>query len=195
MPIRTGFSFLAGDPALDLVNTVAWRGDPARTTDRLDGFAALAEWSRRAGVIDPPAAARLSGGDAEVAQVRDLREALHAVAGAVADGREPEGAPLRALNERIVAALAAATPREGLPLAWEVEVARGADLPHALALAALRLLRSPDVLRVGRCSDPVCGWLYLDHSRNRSRRWCSSADCGNRDRVRRHHARTAGGGL
>ena len=60
MPIRSPFSFVAGDPALDLVNTVAWRSDPARTTDRLDGFAALADWSRQAGVIDPPLAARLA---------------------------------------------------------------------------------------------------------------------------------------
>lgn len=185
------FDLVAGDPALDLVNTVAWRGDRARTVDRLDGFPALADWAHRAGMVDASVAARLRGGDAVVEQVRHLREDLHAVTVAAADGREPDARALRALQVRIVAALAVASPRPGLPLEWDLEVARGADLPHALALAALRLLRSPEVARIGRCSDASCGWLYLDHSRNRSRRWCSSADCGNRERVRRHHARAS----
>ena len=98
--------------------------------------------------------------------MRDLREDLHAVVGAVPTAVTPARARLRSLNERMVAALAAASPRDGLPLAWELEVARGADLPDALALAALRLLRSPEVARVGRCSDAAVRWLYLDHSRN-----------------------------
>jgi predicted RNA-binding Zn ribbon-like protein len=46
---------------------------------------------------------------------------------------------------------------------------------------------SPDRLR--RCDDDGCGWLFLDTTRNHSRRWCSSGDCGNRDRARRHYAR------
>jgi len=187
------FDLVAGDPALELVNTVAWRGDPARAVDRLDGFPALVAWAQQTGLVGAPVAARLRGGDAVVEQVRALREDLHAVLGAVVDRREPEAEALRALHGRIVAALGAASPRPALPLEWEVDVARGADLPHALALAALRLLRSPEATRVGRCSDATCGWLYLDHSRNRSRRWCSSADCGNRERVRRHHARAAAG--
>jgi len=34
-----------------------------------------------------------------------------------------------------------------------------------------------------------CGWLFLDETRNRSRRWCSMKDCGNRAKARRHYRR------
>jgi predicted RNA-binding Zn ribbon-like protein len=43
---------------------------------------------------------------------------------------------------------------------------------------------------IGRCADPACGWAFVDTSRAHRRRWCSSADCGNRERVRRHAARS-----
>ena len=33
------------------------------------------------------------------------------------------------------------------------------------------------------CAGAGCGWLFLDQSRNSSRRWCASGDCGNRARV------------
>jgi predicted RNA-binding Zn ribbon-like protein len=44
--------------------------------------------------------------------------------------------------------------------------------------------------RLRRCDDQGCGWLFLDTTRNHSRRWCSSRDCGNRDRARRHYTRS-----
>lgn len=49
--------------------------------------------------------------------------------------------------------------------------------------------------RVKVCENPQCRWLFLDHSRNRSRQWCEATTCGNRERVRRFrlrlHARPA----
>nr|WP_264085191.1 CGNR zinc finger domain-containing protein [Kibdelosporangium phytohabitans] len=45
---------------------------------------------------------------------------------------------------------------------------------------------------VGECSGPGCGWLFIDRTRNRSRQWCSSKDCGNRERARRHYRRSRG---
>ena len=54
---------------------------------------------------------------------------------------------------------------------------------------AAELLVSGRAERVGSCSDPDCAWVFLDTSRNRSRRWCSMADCGNRHKARRHYER------
>src|ERR687898_229480 len=51
------------------------------------------------------------------------------------------------------------------------------------------LLTSPKLGRVKLCAGEGCGWVFLDESRNGSRRWCDSRDCGNRERVRRHLAR------
>ncbi|WP_246485921.1 CGNR zinc finger domain-containing protein [Kribbella qitaiheensis] len=70
-------------------------------------------------------------------------------------------------------------------LDWET-----GDLATALVLSAARLLEREDLTRLRECQDDDCGWLFLDQSKNKSRRWCSSGDCGNRARAKRHYERT-----
>lgn len=56
-----------------------------------------------------------------------------------------------------------------------------------LRLPLIELLRRPageDGLK--RCGNPLCRWVFVDGSRNRSRRWCDMAACGNRAKVARH---------
>jgi predicted RNA-binding Zn ribbon-like protein len=55
--------------------------------------------------------------------------------------------------------------------------------------AAADLLTSSDLDRVGVCGGEGCGWLFFDHSRNHSRRWCDMGDCGNRAKARRSYKR------
>jgi len=64
------------------------------------------------------------------------------------------------------------------------------DLLRPILASALRLLSSPDLGRLRECAAERCGRLYLDHTKNRSRRWCDMATCGNRAKARRHQART-----
>jgi predicted RNA-binding Zn ribbon-like protein len=59
----------------------------------------------------------------------------------------------------------------------------------SVARSAAELLTSPKLGRVKVCAGEGCGWIFLDESRNSSRRWCDSRDCGNRERVRKHLAR------
>jgi len=58
--------------------------------------------------------------------------------------------------------------------------------------SAAELLTSDLVDRVRECHGDDCTWLFLDQSRNRSRRWCSMESCGNRAKVRRHYRRRQG---
>ena len=60
----------------------------------------------------------------------------------------------------------------------------------AVARAAAALLTGPGLERVRACPGVGCGWLFLDTSRNRSRRWCDMRDCGNRAKARRHYQRS-----
>lgn len=67
--------------------------------------------------------------------------------------------------------------------------AAGFDRPlWASALSAVELLTSPDLGRVTRCSGEGCAWLFVDASKNRSRRWCDMSVCGNRAKARRYRA-------
>ena len=59
-----------------------------------------------------------------------------------------------------------------------------------IAQSATELLTSSQLRTVRMCEAPTCAWLFLDQSRNRSRRWCDMKVCGNRQKARRHYQRT-----
>lgn len=66
------------------------------------------------------------------------------------------------------------------------------DIEQALgpvALSASMLLTGPMLPRVRLCANETCGWLFLDQSKNHSRKWCDMADCGNKIKARRHYAK------
>ncbi len=68
----------------------------------------------------------------------------------------------------------------------------GKPLEHIglqLAQQAADLLTSLDSARLKICSNPRCGWFFLDTTRNASRRWCDMAACGNRAKARRHYSK------
>jgi predicted RNA-binding Zn ribbon-like protein len=60
------------------------------------------------------------------------------------------------------------------------------------AMAMIDVIRSDELSRLGICADDTCGGVVLDLSRNRSRRFCSTA-CGNRNAVAAYRARQAAG--
>jgi predicted RNA-binding Zn ribbon-like protein len=53
--------------------------------------------------------------------------------------------------------------------------------------SAVDLLVSEHVKKLKTCADPTCGWVFLDKSRNNSRRWCDMKDCGNRAKAKRFY--------
>ena len=55
--------------------------------------------------------------------------------------------------------------------------------------SALSLMTSPRMARLRRCGNATCFWLFIDETKNCSRRWCEMASCGNVMKVRRHRAR------
>lgn len=197
-PHGPGVSLVGGDPVLDFANTVAWRLDPARTIDRVRGAEAWAHWAVDAGLFTADRAEALlrtepadsASSNAAAKALTDLRAALWPVLDALVDDREPPLAEWEALRRNMLQARESAVLPPAFPLRWRPGTNRLDDLRHALALRTEDLLGGDGLGRVRRCAGPGCGWFYLDRSRNGTRRWCSSEDCGNRDRARRHYART-----
>jgi predicted RNA-binding Zn ribbon-like protein len=190
--------------ALDLLNTVAWRLDDARTVDRLPDGAALVRWAQFVGLLDDVTAAAFARevaddptqGSKVAARVRRSREQLYRVVRPLAIGEEPAQEDVAALRLRLLEVLGRARVAAPMPFEWAVDLGSVRDLPDALGLQEWRLLEQEDPARLRQCRDADCGWLFLDRTKNGSRVWCSSADCGNRTRARRHYERrtTAGGG-
>lgn len=196
---------IGGHPALDLVNTLE-RGVPLdgeQPYDVLSDTSALLHWTVRVGLISDAEAARVDrawGEDtaaarAGLAAVRDIREELHLAVLAMIPTTDGEpiaaGAALVELHERWSAAAARATLVLDQDDPPRVRLAYGTVpamlVPDRIAETALDVLLTADLTRVRRCpvDEGGCGWLFLDLSRNGSRRWCRMADCGSTAKARR----------
>jgi predicted RNA-binding Zn ribbon-like protein len=189
VPLR----LLAGHPALDFVNTI----DPREGADRVEylhAYGDLVAWARSAGVLsanrigpatraaadDPAAAARA------FRRAVALREALFAIFGAVAARRPVPAHAMRDLQKAYREAIAhASLTAAGLRFEWQLDGGLDA-VRDRIARDAVALLGSEKLARVRRCpGSGDCGWLFLDRSKNASRRWCSMEGCGNRAKLRR----------
>lgn len=203
MAAPTAFELSGGALCLDLANT--W-GDRGRAeSDRLRDYEDLLAFCCQAGALGredtamlrAAAAAAPDAAAAALARARELRDTLYRIfAAAVA-----EEAPRQGDVERVNAALAGALrglrlqAREGgFAWAW-TSLADDLLAPLRPVLrSAAELLTSEQLARVRQCHGTACTWLFLDASRNRSRRWCSMETCGNRAKARRHYHRSRGPG-
>jgi predicted RNA-binding Zn ribbon-like protein len=182
-----------GDPVLDFVNTVETRAsDPL---ELLRAYRDFVDWTAKVGLIDARTARSLRRSDAAdvLARAIALREAAYEVLVAVAvDNAPPPKRALAVVNAEI------ADAGRGAALAFDGETftfqppPQDARLPlHLVSRALADLLTSPRLRRVGRCEGVGnCGWLFLDTTKNHSRRWCSMAGCGSRAKMRRYYARS-----
>ena len=191
-----------GDLALDFVNSIG-RSPGRFGRERLADYAALLTWSRQAGSL-PEARAGVLGRLAKeeparaakvLARARKLREALFETFRAESKSVEPPTearvealATINAELERALVHVRVERSGEGWTWSWAGEAALDAPL-WPIARAAAELLVSPDRALVKECDSETCLWLFLDRTRNRRRRWCEMAGCGNRAKVRRHRRR------
>ncbi len=128
-----------------------------------------------------------TGDAAELAAVRTLRAPLRRLLTSDRD------ATVEAINETL------ATHRALPQLVRHGDVdyhihAVPPDAPLAVriavetAMAMIDLVRDDELSRLAICADETCDGIVLDLSRNRSRRYCSTA-CGNRNAVAAYRAR------
>jgi len=194
------WNLLGGYLSLDFANTADWHASE-QPEELLTSYAEFVSWSRQAGVLTEKQARRLlreavgrpDEALAVLKQAITLREAIYEIFAAVAHERSPQASDLATLNSALSEALAHSqiVPTEtGYGWQWAGEE-DALDRPlWSIARSAADLLTSDELQRVGQCADDRgCGWLFLDTSRNHTRRWCSIEDCGNRAKARRHYER------
>jgi predicted RNA-binding Zn ribbon-like protein len=174
-----------GHLALDFVNTVGGLRvhPPSPAEELLDDYDDVAIWCARLGVISERqaaslrATARRDGRAAAraLSRTRELRdELLYPIFRALADGKQPRAALLDRLRDRECEALADAHLGPG---GWAWPAPRELTDPlRPIVHAAVELLSHGPLDRLKTCGN--CRWLFLDESRNRSRRWCSMDECG-----------------
>jgi predicted RNA-binding Zn ribbon-like protein len=195
LPTVSDLELLGGVLALDFVNTVEPRTSDGQV-DLLPDYAALAAWSAHAGAVTPADAAGL--GHAEPGsgfrawrKAILLREALYRIVLALVDGAPPRAADLAVVSRAFAAAAGHArlTVDPG-GIGWSWDEPLNPDRPRwEVARSAVELLTGADTGRLGICrdGDDGCGWVFLDQTKNQSRRWCDMADCGSRAKSKRYY--------
>ncbi|MCP3379102.1 ABATE domain-containing protein [Bradyrhizobium sp. CCGUVB4N] len=193
-PLRAATQFFGGRVCLDFGNTLDWRtsDDPQ---ELIPDYAAFLGWCARRGIMSASAVEGLisadkrepSAGAAALAELVSLRQDIWKICDALRGNRQPD---LGLVNEL----LSQAPPQPGL-------VDRGGVFLHDLPGRDVReplwpllwslsaVLTSTDAGRIGCCQAAGCGWFYVDESPNRTRLWCSSEVCGNRERARRAYTK------
>ncbi len=193
------FEFDAGQLCLDFANTLGDRPVPQPHEEDLHCYADLVAWGEAAGILAGEDAAALlraaerrpTDADTAFARAIGLREAIYRVFSAVAADAAPPAEDLRTVNAAIAEAVANAhLVPAGDHFHWEWEHDQSAlAMLRPVAWSAAELLTAEELHRVHECAGHDCGWLFLDMSKNGSRRWCSMETCGNRAKARRHRAR------
>jgi predicted RNA-binding Zn ribbon-like protein len=185
-----------GHLALDFVNTVGGLRDepPQPEEELLDTYEDFAIWCARLHVIGEReagslrAAARRDDRAARRAlrRVIDLRELLYPIFRTLSEGKDAPRELLDRLRDTDRAALSDArlVPGSADAMEWSWPAPKELTDPlRPIVHAAVELLTGGPLDRLKTCGN--CRWVFLDRSRNHSRRWCSMEGCG----IHMKHAR------
>jgi predicted RNA-binding Zn ribbon-like protein len=198
---------VGGDLSLDFANTVDDPEGPERY-DHAGTYAELVGWSVRAGILTSDQADALLSEAGEhpllnsiaVRRAHALRRILIDTFTeiAMADGDQPTSpkrpapaahwADLRPFVTDAVANAELVPVDSAYQLTWS-ETTRLDVMLRPIAVAALALLTSPQLSRLKKCA--ACPWVFLDQSKNLSRRWCAMSVCGTDEKIRRYVSRRA----
>jgi predicted RNA-binding Zn ribbon-like protein len=184
---------------LDFVNTVDHRHSPDRFADHLRTYSDLLSFAAQTSMFSSPELTQLERAAARnLAEARrvlrravELRETIYRIFSGLAAGRHPQADDLRLLDRHAQAAvrhMRLQRANGGFRWQWPPMLALDAPL-WRIAKSAADLLTSTETPAVRECAAETCGWLFVDRSRNRARRWCDMKVCGNRVKARRHYQR------
>jgi predicted RNA-binding Zn ribbon-like protein len=189
----------SGHVVLDYVNTLSWR-TRAEKVEFLSNYSDLVTWGVISGLLTEEQARSYLEGErkaheqAAAVYLRSiaLREALYHILSAYSSAGQPELTDIAVLNQELAQALSFRRLKwseDGFNWSWEEGPGDLESLLWKIAGAAADLLTSATLERVGECQGVGCGWLFIDTSKNHSRRWCDMEGCGNRAKARRHYKR------
>jgi predicted RNA-binding Zn ribbon-like protein len=182
---------IGGHLALDFCNTAGEHLAEHPDEMFLD-WESFIRWTFQVGIIAPETYPELLRHPTPITKILQLREAIYRVGLAIARGdRIPQSDLLAIHAQAATSKPTIVNGRHGLR--WQPDPSRtSAQLRALLASEALSLFCSPRSSRIGICEGGQCGWLFLDDSRGKRRRWCDMKDCGNRAKARRYYLQQQG---
>src|SRR5262245_37953119 len=197
------FQFVGGNVCLDFTNTVGGKRGLS-TREYLNSYADFVLWCRQADLLNVSTAEALLRNAARqpdeaiaaLARAIALREAIYRIFAALAAEKAPQNSDLDHLNAELSAQLGrlrVAANQKRFEWTW-TSSDDALDQPLGpIARSAADLLTAAHLLQqLRQCESVTCGWLFVDSSKNHSRRWCVMSDCGNAAKVRRFSMKIRG---
>ena len=181
---------------INFVNTVSWRGKP-KPDEYLPNLESWLEWIREEGLASEDAVHELESKSEEEAAIGferaiEFREALYNFLKAFGRSEDPSAKDRVLVQEVLGKAMSRLKLSEG-ERGWAFELEAGPndwEAPlYPCALSAAQLVAGPWAKRLRVCNRPECEWLFMDNTKNRSRKWCDMKTCGNVVKARRSYAR------
>jgi predicted RNA-binding Zn ribbon-like protein len=179
-------SRIGGHLALDFCNTAGEHLAP-QPDEMFLHWEVFVRWAVQVGLIGQQSYPDLVHHPSPIQKIIQLREVIYRIGLAVARNQRIPQSDLLVLRKQ------ASSPKPPVDLnsgtlQWHPDPLRAsAQLRSVLASEALSLFCSPRSNRIGICEGSLCGWLFLDESRGKRRRWCDMKDCGNREKARRYY--------
>jgi predicted RNA-binding Zn ribbon-like protein len=194
--VTNDFELVAGHPTLDFVNTLDWRFRESGPEELIPDYDNLLRFATQSTLLTSGEAQilRRSATNRAVTEALrsalELREAAAQILYALMDDAAPPAGAIKKLNHHLQAVQSNRTliwNNSRLQRSWLSK--SDPNLPiWLLAQSASDLLTSDAVSSIRACANPECRWLFLDTSKNHSRRWCVMKVCGNRMKARRFKA-------
>ena len=190
-----------GKLCLDFVNTVEWRNSKTRKKEMLNDFSAIISWSKQIGILEDKTAQILfkkalkqpNKAEQIYEKTIELRELLYCMFSSMATTGQASNHDLSIFNKYLADSMGKSCCLSPSNNGFVWSFCSGTDsmdlFLDPIIKSAADLLVSPHIKRIKKCADDACGWLFVDMSRNNSRRWCSMKDCGNRAKAHRHYLR------
>ena len=193
-------SLLGGRPCLDFVNTLDWRGTD-QPVEFLHTYQDLVAWCRHVGALSDREAERLlqkaqtlvKEGSGILQDAVKLREIIYRIFSARADGRPVAKRDLAIFNQYLRETMKQSRiiqTKEGYYWDTAGDKSKLDCILNPIIRSAADLMVSGERHHLKKCGDGACGWLFLDTSRNKSRRWCEMSDCGNRAKASRFYKKS-----
>lgn len=193
------FEFTGVRLCLDFANTLSDRA-LEEPREHLNTYADLLAWSVQANILEHEQAQRLqhkaeqhpAEAEAVLQRAIELREAIYRIYSAIAEEETSAEADLLLLSNHYAEAMQHGRLLPSTtPFTWSWASIDALDrMLWPVAQSAVEVLTSDEVHSVRVCAADDCQWLFLDTSKNHSRRWCDMKSCGNRAKARRFYQRT-----
>ncbi len=189
---------------LDFTHTLQDRHNSDRN-ELLHSYSDLLAWGLYMGILQEEEAQKLLHIAEQHPQVAsnivhkamDLREAVYRIFYNISEETRPDADDMALLNNALARAMSHACiveEGEGDHFRWDWFVKSEAErlerVNWLISRSAADLLTSDKLHGVRACAAEDCRWLFLDTSKNHSRRWCDMETCGNQAKARRHYRRS-----